>query len=137
MKKGDDSDTQTGNVGNGKRVGWPIKVGYCLASLYFSSYLLLTLQGGYSKKLIVSGKHRYGFGLGIPDTMVWEARWVKLSPHGINALGYAYALPIYLDRWLWHRPITMPVSIGNQLLGVDEGANSFAPTNATPPTIRR
>jgi hypothetical protein len=82
---------------------WFVRVGWSFVGVYVLTYLVLTSNGQYNDRLTVSGKRRYSFGLAIPDVRVWQPKYARLSPTGINFLGYFFSPLIYLDRWLWHQ----------------------------------
>jgi hypothetical protein len=71
--------------------------------VYFASYICLSLAGRYSTFLVASGRHKYTFGLSIPDESVWQPLGVTVLPYDMNLLGVIYYGPVLADRAIWHQ----------------------------------
>jgi len=77
-----------------------------LLIMYCFSFVGLSLLGGYSDRLAITGRYRYWFGLGMPDGVVWQPLFIKgdEAPEP-NLLDMIYYPALRLDRLYWHKPV--------------------------------
>jgi hypothetical protein len=79
------------------------KVCSIILTIYFVAYFVLSFNGHYSPRPVVSGKTRLASGFGISDIYVWEPKYIISLPSSFNMLGAIYWELIWLDRKVWHR----------------------------------
>ena len=71
--------------------------------VYLSTYLALTLNGGYYGPY-VSGRTRLkDSGWALRDCYIWEPLHTRLDRYGMNWSGAIFSPMILLDRLVWHR----------------------------------
>ena len=75
---------------------------------YISSYVFLSATGHYMSYPTASGHLRFkDVGLAIRDRALWEPRGTVLTSIDFNVLGAVYSPLILIDRYCWHRNITL------------------------------
>lgn len=82
----------------------------CLSILYGGIYILLSVNGKYMP--VITGKVRYGHGLGIFDVRMWQPKYIifakqygfsQKAKYSYNLLGFLYFPLVYLDQNYIHK----------------------------------
>jgi len=74
--------------------------------IYVFFYVILSLIGKYSDRLIISGKTTLG-DIPVADIVVWEAKYVTVYPYKTNFLGKVYYPLVFIDRKYIHKDINI------------------------------
>ena len=86
-----------------KRLKWVLAFALVALLAYLGSYVVNSLFGGYSRRLEPGGTSRYSGGLAMRSTLMWQPRFGRCAPSGVDALGWLFYPLIEIDRSLLHK----------------------------------
>jgi len=101
---------------NTRRIAYAALTSMCA---YVLVYAAMSFFGEYSRPLVTGRVQYKGWGLGIPDTCIWQPAGMFVFPQRIEPLTLFFLPLNTLDRALWHPDISSFTSEDIQILGID------------------